>query len=228
MCGRTALTASPDDLVAAFGLEEAPSIGPRYNVPPSQPLDALRTTLGPRRLERLRWGLVPAWAKDPKLGNKLALARVETATTANAFRDAIRRRRCLVVVSGFYEWKRDGKGSWPHFARMRDGQPFALAGVWDRWISRDGEVVESCAVLTRPALEPLDAVHDRMPLLIEPALRDRWLDAQVHDAEPLLVEAMAHAPSLVVYPVSPSVNDPRRDDPECVVRAIPPQLALFR
>src|ERR1700677_3415623 len=139
MCGRTALTASPEDLVAALGLDEAPLVLPRYNVTPSQPLDAVRATQGPRRLERLRWGLVPAWAKDPKMGGKLALARVETVTTAHAFRDSIRRRRCLIVVDGFYEWKRDGKASWPHFAHRSDRRAFTLAGLWDRWISGDGE-----------------------------------------------------------------------------------------
>src|ERR1700722_13613733 len=101
MCGRTALAASPEDLEEAFGLAEGPSLPPRYNVPPSQPLDAVRAMPGPRHLESLRWGLVPAWAKDPKIGNRLALARVETVTTVTAFRDSIRRRRCLVAVDGF-------------------------------------------------------------------------------------------------------------------------------
>jgi putative SOS response-associated peptidase YedK len=228
MCGRTALTASPEDLVAAFGLDEAPALQPRYNVPPSQPLDALRMAPGPRRLERLRWGLVPGWASDPKIGNKLALARAETVTTASAFREAVRRRRCLVVVDGFYEWKRDGKASWPYFAHAPGRRPFTLAGVWDRWVSRDGEVIESCAVLTRPALGPLAAVHDRMPLVIEPELRERWLDPQRHDVEPLLEEAMARSPSLVVHPVSLHVNDPQHDDPACFVEAAPRQQALFR
>jgi putative SOS response-associated peptidase YedK len=228
MCGRTALTASADDLVAAFGLDEAPPFAARYNVPPSQPLDALRAGPGSRRLERLRWGLVPTWAKDPKIGSRLALARVETVTTVNAFRDAIRRRRCLVVVDGFYEWKRDGDGSWPYFARAPDRRPFTLAGVWDRWVSRDGEVIESCAVITRPALDPVTTVHDRMPLVIEQTLRDRWLDPGLHDVEPLLAEAMAHSPALVAYPVSPYVNDPRHDDPACLLQATPAQQALFR
>ena len=228
MCGRTALTASPEDLVAALGLDEAPSVVARYNVPPSHPLDAVRATGGPRRLERLRWGLVPAWAKDPKIGNKLALARVETVTTANAFRDAIRARRCVVVVNGFYEWGRDGDGSWPHFAQRPDRRPLALGAVWERWVSRDGEVVESCAVITRPALGPLIAVHDRMPLVIAPQLLDRWLDPRFHDVEFLLQEAMAHGLTFVVHLVSPYVNDPRHDDPACLVEAAPAQQMLFR
>jgi putative SOS response-associated peptidase YedK len=228
MCGRTALTASPEDLVAALGLDEAPALAPRYNVPPSQPLDTVRAARGPRRLERLRWGLVPAWAKDPKIGARLALARVETVTTIHAFSDSIRRRRCLVVVDGFYEWKREGAASWPHFAHRPDRRPFTLAGLWDRWISRDGEVIESCAVLTRPALDPLAAVHDRMPLVIEPELRDRWLDPNLTEVDALIAEAMAHPPALVVYPVTPYVNDPHHDDAACLEPGAPAQQALFR
>jgi len=228
MCGRTALTASPEDLVAALGLDEAPLVLPRYNVTPSQPLDAVRAVRGPRRLERLRWGLVPAWAKDPKIGGKLALARVETVTTANAFRDAIRRRRCLIVVDGFYEWKRDGKASWPYFAHRPDRRAFTLAGLWDRWVSRDGEVVESCAILTRPALDPLAAVHDRMPLVVEPELRDRWLDSDLTEVDALIASAMARTPALVIYAVSPYVNDPHHDDAGCLEPGAPPQQALFR
>jgi len=227
MCGRTALTASPEDLVAAFGLAETPTYAPRYNVAPSQPLDVVRAA--PRRaLERLRWGLVPAWAEDAKIGNRLALARVETATTTNAFRDSVRRRRCLVVVDGFYEWQRDGKASVPYFARRPDGAPFALAGVWDRWVSRDGEVIESCAIVTRPALEALAAVHDRMPLVVESDLWERWLDRETTDVEALLAEATARTPALAVHPVSTHVNDPGHDDPGCVVPALPAQQALFR
>jgi len=188
----------------------------------------VRAARGPRRLERLRWGLVPAWAKDPRIGAKLALARVETVTTGNAFRDSIRGRRCLIVVDGFYEWKRDGKASWPYFAHRPDRRPFTLAGVWDRWISHDGEVVESCAVITRPALPPLAAVHHRMPLVVEPELRDRWLDTDLTEVDALIADAMACSPALVVYPVSPYVNDPHHDDAGCIEHGAPPQQALFR
>jgi putative SOS response-associated peptidase YedK len=221
MCGRTALTASPEDLRVAFGLDEAPRIAPHYNVPPSQPLYVIRaaTSTGGaagRKLEAMRWGLVPWWAKDPSVGHKLALARVETADKTPAFRDAIRRRRCLVAVDGFYEWQRQGKkASLPFVVRRADGKPFALAGVWDRWVSKDGEVIESCAIVTQPARPPVDGIHDRMPLVLTPARWTQWLDASATSAEALAPLLEPQEPDLVAYGVSTHVNDPRHDDPEC-------------
>ncbi len=227
MCGRTALTASAEDLRATFGLDDAPAVTPHYNVPPSQPVAAVRVLRGsPKRsLELLRWGLVPSWADDVKMGHRLSLARVETLTTSPAFRDALRHRRCLVVVSGFYEWERGGKGpSHPYFVRSRDGALMALAGLWERWTSRDGEVVESCAIVTQPARPPVDAVHDRMPLVLERAEWDAWLDPAAEPAEALLAP---HAPGLDAYAVSAHVNDPRHDDARCLQPEAPAQGALF-
>jgi putative SOS response-associated peptidase YedK len=230
MCGRTALTASPEDLREIFGLDETPQVTPHYNVPPSQPLAVVRVMrAGGRRMELLRWGLVPSWADDVRVGNRLPLARVETVATAPAFREAFRRRRCLVVVDGFYEWKREGgegkKGaSQPYFLRRPDGAPFALAGLWERWVSKDGEIVESCAILTQPARAPVDAIHDRMPIVLEKAAWDRWLDRGLDDASALL---HPEAPALAIYPVSPYVNDPRHDDAKCVEKSEPAQQALF-
>jgi putative SOS response-associated peptidase YedK len=170
--------------------------------------------------------VVPFWAEDPKVGHRLALARVETVATAPAFRNAIRRHRCLVVVDGFYEWKREGAKtkSQPFFARRADGAPFALAGVWDRWTSKDGEVVESCAILTQPARAPIDAVHERMPVVLERDVWDAWLDPQRTDASALLAP---RSPELVVQPVSSYVNDPRHDDPRCSAPEGPEQQRLF-
>jgi putative SOS response-associated peptidase YedK len=227
MCGRTALTAKPEDLREIFGLTEEPRIVPHYNVAPSQPLAVVRVVRGAtgRTLESLRWGLVPFWADDPKMGHKLALARVETVATTPAFRDAVRKHRCLVVVDGFYEWKRDGKSkSQPFFFRRPDGAPFALAGVWDRWVSKDGEVIESCAILTQPARPPVEAVHARMPLVLPREAWDRWLDRSDQDLAALLAPRDAE---LVAYSVSPYVNDPKHDDAECVKPFEPEQTSLF-
>jgi putative SOS response-associated peptidase YedK len=255
MCGRAALTASPEALRETFGLEETPVLTPHYNIPPSQPIPVVRvlrrpsalrpappsesaTGPGPRRLELLRWGLVPAWAKDLSLGNKLTLARVETVATTPAFRDAIRRRRCLVVVDGFYEWKRatpergrKSPPSQPYFVSRSDRAPFALAGVWDRWVSRDGELIESCAIVTRPSKPPVDDVHDRMPLVLDRTSWDRWLDPRVTTVETLTPLFEFQPSDLVALPVSTHVNDPRHDDPECLAPppppAEPPQRSLF-
>jgi putative SOS response-associated peptidase YedK len=231
MCGRTALTASPEDLREAFGLAETPrQFTPHYNVPPSQPLNVVRVLRGSsgRSLELLRWGLVPRWAEDAKIGHKLALARIETAATTAAFRNAIRWRRCLVAVDGFYEWRRDGKRqSVPFFVRRIDGRPFALAGIWDKWVSKDGEVVESCAILTQPARSPVDAIHDRMPLVLDADLWDRWLDPALTDTTAIAPLLEPCSPELIAYRVGPLVNDPRHDEPGCLEPAEPAQGSLF-
>jgi putative SOS response-associated peptidase YedK len=225
MCGRTALTTSPEDLREAFGLDEVPALTPHYNVPPSQPLAVVRVLRRDphRKMDLLRWGLVPRWAKDTKLGHKLVLARLETASTTPAYRDALRRRRCLVVVDGFFEWKRAASAprqraakSQPFFVHRGDGKPFALAGVWERWISNDGEVVESCAILTQPSRPPVEAIHDRMPLVLEKEAWDRWLDPALVDADALAPLLAPTSPELVAFPVGSHVNDPRHDDPACL------------
>ncbi len=245
MCGRAVLTASGDDLREVFGLDETPEVTPHYNVPPSQPLHVVRHARGTRRrrMDPLRWGLVPLWAKDEKIGHRLTLARVETVLTTPAFRDAVRRRRCLVAVDGFFEWHRPGEpaaGSSgpspggkskkrvpgrPFFVRRADRRVFALAGVWERWVSRDGEVVESCAILTQPAERALAAIHDRMPVVLEPAEWDAWLDRDLTDDATLAGLLATRTPELVAYAVSPYVNDPRRDDPGCLAPA--PEQAPF-
>jgi putative SOS response-associated peptidase YedK len=242
MCGRTALTATPEELREAFGLSETPKVAPRWNVPPSQPVAVVRVLRSPlRTMDLMRWGLLPAWSKERAAGNKLFLARSETVGHAPAFRDALRNRRCLVVVDGFYEWKRAGSrasvarpqrsagmsASEPFFVRRDDRAPFALAGVWDRWTSSDGEVVESCAILTQVARPPVDEVHERMPLVLERDEWDRWLDATITSVESLAGLLAPHSPSLVAFPVSPHVNDPRHDDPRCFAYEDPPQRSLF-
>jgi putative SOS response-associated peptidase YedK len=230
MCGRTALTADPDDLREALGLTETPRLMPHYNVPPSQPLAVVRDAMNAseRRLELLRWGLVPAWADDVKIAHRLTLARVETVATTRAFRDAVQRRRCLVVVSGFFEWRREGKRpSQPFFIRRADNAPFALAGVWERWISKDGEIVESCAIITQPARPPVEPIHNRMPLVLERDAWGRWLDPQRMDSNALRALLEPRAPELVAYAVSSRVNDPRHDDPACLEPAKLEQLTLL-
>jgi putative SOS response-associated peptidase YedK len=230
MCGRTALVAPPEDLREVFGLEEMPEVTPHYNVPPSQPLSVVRVLRGHgRRLESLRWGLLPYWADDPKMAHKLALARIETVATSPAFRDSLRRRRCLVAVDGFYEWQRTGKKrSQPYFVRRSDRRPFALAGVWDRWVSKDGEVIESCAIITQPSRAPVDAIHDRMPLVLEEPDWNDWLDRERTDPDAVAPLLSPRSPTLVSYPVDGYVNDPRHDDAKCLEPATEaPQQTLF-
>jgi putative SOS response-associated peptidase YedK len=232
MCGRTALTAAPEDLRQAFGLDETPALAPHYNVPPSQPLAVVRVLRGctGRRLEPLQWGLVPFWAKDPKIGHKLALARIESVATAPAFREAISKRRCLIAADGFFEWLREGKGkhkSRPFFVRKTDRKPFALAGLWERWVSKDGEIIDSCAILTQPSRPPIDFIHDRMPVVLDPSEWPRWLDRSLCDLKELAPLLQPRPAELIAYEVSPHVNDPRHDDPRCLEPATVAQRELF-
>ncbi len=230
MCGRTALTATAQDLRDSFGLDEMPSVEPHFNVPPSQTVAVVRARAGApgRALEWLRWGLVPSWAKDPKVANKLALARAESVTTSPAFREAIGKRRCLVVVDGFYEWQHEGRrASQPFYIRLADSTPFALAGLWERWIGTDGEIIESCAIVTQPSRPPVDAIHDRMPLVLEREAWQRWLDPAVTEGAAITPLLAPRTPPLVAYAVSTHVNDPRRDDRRCIERWQPAQRPLF-
>jgi putative SOS response-associated peptidase YedK len=206
MCGRATLTTSPAELKALLGLDELPELVPRYNVAPSQPIAVVRE---PRRLELLRWGLAPRHGTTHAGIN----VRIETVARAPAYRASFRARRCLVVVDGFFEWRRNGKSSRPFLFRRPDGKPFVLAGIWDRSVTSDGEVVDGCAVITRSAEGKAAEVHDRMPLLLAPDQYEPWLDRRIEDAALLLrpgdVELVAHA-------VSPAVNNPANDDARCV------------
>ncbi len=206
MCGRTVLATPPDDLREIFGLEEIPDLTPRYNVAPSQPIAVVRE---PRRLELLRWGL----ATKPGTHHAGINVRIETVARAPAYRTSFQTRRCLIVVDGFFEWRRQGKTSLPFLLRRPDGKPFALAGIWDRSITADGEVVDSCAVITKPAEGPVAEIHDRMPLILVPEQYEAWLDRQQHDAARLLAP---RSMELAAARVGLVVNNPANDDPRCI------------
>jgi putative SOS response-associated peptidase YedK len=197
VCGRATLSTPPEELREAFGLTETPELfEARYNIAPTQPIAVVRQH--PQRLERkihfLRWGLVPYWANDPKIGAKMINARVESISSKQVFRDAFARRRCLIAVDGFYEWQARAKTKTkqPFFVHRRDGAPFALAGLWARWKSKDGEVLDTCTILTAPAVAPCDALHDRMPIIVAPKDYDRWLDPKLEERLPLLDIRLLH------------------------------------
>ena len=176
-------------LAKLYRLEQTDRIdlSPRLNLAPTEPIPIVRAaTNGSRRLDLARWGLIPRWARDRAIGSKTFNARVETLSTKPAFRDALAQRRCIVLADAFYEWKTEGKRKVPHAMRMPDGAPFAMAGLWDVWTSPDGEVIESCTVVTRAALGVVAELHNRMPVVIDPAAIDTWLDAGQHDAARLV------------------------------------------
>lgn len=214
MCGRFALRSSIKELAEAL---EVTSVKikeerARYNIAPTQGIVAAREEGGERELVTLRWGLVPGWTKDPSIGTRLINARSETVAEKPAFREALRRRRCLIPVSGFYEWKREGTRKQPFYFRMKNEQPFAFAGLWEHWEGQDNEAIESCTILTTEANEVLAPVHDRMPVIVAPENYELWLDPTMNKAERLepLLRPFTAA-EMTAHPVSLSVNNPRYD-----------------
>jgi putative SOS response-associated peptidase YedK len=222
MCGRVTLTSSGAELAAAFALdaEQAlPELAPRYNIAPSQDVATVRCNReGKRELSFERWGLVPHWAKDPSIGNRMINARSESAGAKPAFRDALRARRCIVPVDGFYEWKGARGERTPYLFRRADRALFGLAGLYERWLGEGGEVVDSCTILTTEANDLMRAFHDRMPVVLARDDYSRWLDRETEDVarlSPLLVPCPNDW--LTPVPVSRRINDPKNDDAACLV-----------
>lgn len=219
MCGRFSLFSPEEILAAMFGVEGDRFPPPSYNIAPSRDVAAVRIAPeGParRELALLRWGLIPSWAKEPAIGNRMINARVETAPDKPAFRSAFRRRRCLVPADGFYEWRKTGARKQPYYVRMADGKPFAFAGLWERWEGPDGEVA-SCTLLTTGPNDLLAPIHDRMPVILSPDDYGLWLDLEVRDPAALLSFLGPYPPdAMIAFPVRPLVNNPAADDPRCI------------
>ncbi|MBD2100164.1 SOS response-associated peptidase [Leptolyngbya sp. FACHB-261] len=221
MCGRFSQTRSAAIVAEAFQLAEVPPLDPRYNIAPTQPVAVIRCTAEQpqRQLQQLRWGLIPSWAKDASIGSKLINARAETVAEKPSFRSAFSQRRCLVLADGFYEWQRLERGKQPFYIRVGEGEPFAFAGLWERWRGPDGEV-ESCTLLTTEPNELMRPIHDRMPVILQPQDYDLWLDPSVR--EPAQVQPLLHpypAEAMTAYTVSKQVNSPANDSPECIKSA---------
>ncbi len=220
MCGRFTLAASPATLQEALELQEPPAgLEPRYNIAPTQPV-AVVTNAAERRVEMFRWGLVPFWAKDPSIGNKLINARAETVAEKPAFRAAFARRRCLVLADGFYEWRKADKGkrapSQPFYFQLESAEPFAFAGLWETWKDAEGENLLSCTLITCPANERVAPIHDRNPVVLDGQTMWQWLDP---DATPEALRSLLvpyPADEMVGFPVSVAVNDPSKEGPGLV------------
>jgi len=219
MCGRFTLITSAEVVAEQFQLIEVPSLSPRYNVAPTQPVAAVRPSPGNggRELVLLRWGLIPFWAKDSAIGSRMINARSETVAQKPAFRAAFRRRRCLVPADGFYEWQRQERGKQPFYIRLDDEKPFAFAGLWEHWEGPDENTIDSCTVLTTEPNDLIRLLHNRMPVILAPKDYDLWLDPGVQEAE-LLQPLLRPYPSenMIAYPISTWVNSPSNEGPQCI------------
>ncbi|WP_029060142.1 SOS response-associated peptidase [Stappia stellulata] len=216
MCGRFALSATPQEVQALFAYVDTPNFPPRYNIAPTQPVATVRQAHGARRFVLVRWGLVPGWVKDPASFSLLINARAETAAEKPSFRAAMRHRRCLIPASGFYEWQRPDAGpKQPYWIRPRDGGIVAFAGLWEEWCDPDGGEIDTGAILTVAANSAIAPIHNRMPAVIAPEDFDIWLDVQntpLKEARALLRPAPESL--FEALPVSTRVNSAREDAPE--------------
>jgi putative SOS response-associated peptidase YedK len=219
MCGRFTQFSSRDELTRIFGFDadDAPDLFPRYNIAPTQLVAVVLLDDGQRALKPLRWGMIPSWAKDEKIGNSLINARSETVAEKPAFRAAFKKRRCLIPTTGFYEWApTGGKKKQPLHIRLIDGRPFALAGLWERWTDAEGAVVESCTILTTTANDLMRPFHDRMPVILAPDAYATWLDPQTPlEALQALLRPYP-VEGMVAVPVGSYVSNPRHEGPQCL------------
>ncbi len=218
MCGRFSLTLSPKDIWDYFLLREEFNLAQRYNIAPSQEVAAVRLEEGHRRLTYLHWGLIPSWADDRKIGYRTINARSETAHKIPSFRAAFRSRRCLIPASGFYEWEKKQGTKQPYFIYRKDGNPMALAGLWEHWEDKEGkEVIESCTILTTEATDPVARLHDRMPVILEPDVFGFWLDPKEQSVGRLRELLKPAAPEVLsMHAVSKYVNKAGNEGKKCI------------
>jgi putative SOS response-associated peptidase YedK len=215
MCSRYSLTSPPEAVRSYFGYRNEASFPPRYNIAPSQPVAIVRLDpMGERELALVRWGLIPSWVKDPREFSTLINARSETAAEKPSFRAAMRHRRCLVPVDGFYEWTGPAGDKRPSLFRSKSGGPMAFAGLWEHWMGADGSEVDTMAILTTSANATVRPVHDRMPVILPPEAFATWLDVQhVTATAAALLLRPSEATLLECVAVSKSVNNPRNEGP---------------
>ncbi|WP_134701532.1 SOS response-associated peptidase [Ammoniphilus sp. YIM 78166] len=219
MCGRFTLTISAEELMNRFLLTQLPDrYSPRFNIAPGQLILAIITDYNQSvRAGFLRWGLIPAWSKDEKIGNKMINARSETLHEKPAFKSLLSRKRCLIPADGFYEWKVTGEGKQPVRILLKDEQVFSMAGLYDTWLNSEGQKVHSCTVITTQANDLISPIHHRMPVILKPEEEAIWLDRDIQDNKRLsgLLQSF-HPDQMKVYPVSPDVGNVKNDHPGCI------------
>ena len=216
MCGRFAFYSPAEAAAELFGAKLNFELEPRYNIAPTQPIPVVRRARPDgREVVMLRWGLVPYWAKDASIGNRMINARAESLADKPAYRKAYESRRCLVLADGFYEWRKEAGGKTPWFISSSTGEPFAFAGLWEAWTDRNsGESLETATIVTTAANIFLRELHDRMPVVVQPERAGDWLEG-----EPGALEAIiANPPDFRAWPVSRAVNNSRTESPDLVER----------
>jgi putative SOS response-associated peptidase YedK len=220
MCGRFTLTSGLENVRELLPDVAAPDVwSPRYNIAPSQPI-AVVASDGRNQIDFFRWGLIPSWAKEASIGDRMINARAESVTTKPSFRGPFRRRRCLVLADGFYEWapQPGRRTKTPFYLRLKSGGPFAFAGLWDTWRTPEGTAIASCTIITTVANEILAQIHDRMPVILDRSAHAEWLDVGEQSLDRLgRLLGPYPAEEMAAYPVSALVNNPSHDAPECVV-----------
>jgi len=216
MCGRYTLKTPVETLAERFELDEYPSsISASYNIAPTQGVATVIAEDGKRKLEMLHWGLIPSWADDPSVGNRMINARGETVSTKPSFRKAFKNHRCPVLADGFYEWQKGANGKQPYYIHMEDDSPFAFAGLWESW--HNGREIRSATIITTDANDVVAPIHDRMPVILHPEDYDLWLDPDFDEKEPLTGLLKPYpAEMMEAYPVSRSVNSPSNNEPSII------------
>lgn len=219
MCGRFALIISQAELEKIFGLRLDEEFNPRYNIAPSQtvPVITFQEKDKKKKISSMKWGLVPSWAKDPSIGDRMINARSETIHEKPSFRNAFQRRRALIPASGFFEWKREGNAKTPYFIGMKEMKTFAFAGLWERWI-HDDNFLETFTILTTEANELVRLIHDRMPVIIPENAYDKWLHPSTDLSQIIPLLAPYPEDTMQAYPISKLVNNPKNDGPEILER----------
>lgn len=227
MCGRYVLSSDAETVQQEFNLAELPTLASRFNIAPSQPVPVI-TNESPSELTIVQWGLIPSWAKDPKMAFKMINARSETAHEKPSYRSAFKRRRCLIPTTGFYEWIKTEDGKQPYFIHRNDKEVFAFAGLWEVWRNPEGDEVWTCTILTTDANEKISHLHHRMPVILEGDAREAWLDDASDSGELRAILQPFDSNKIDYYPVSKSVNNVRNDNPTLVERDNPPkQQSMF-
>jgi len=219
MCGRFVRKSTITIIEDEFDIYEVQwAFEPSYNIAPSQDVACVIGN-GGNRLVKFRWGLVPFWAEDPSIGYKMINARAETVAQKRSFARAFKKQRCLVVADGFYEWRKlaDGKRKMPMYVHLREDRPFGFAGLYENWKSKEGTILQTCTIITTPSNELMSSIHNRMPAIIAPEMRQIWLDSEVQDVDRLMpLLAPYDSGRMEAYEVSKKVNSPTYNEPDCI------------